>query len=59
VANAIVVLLEDWYLKPWKTKSLAINKDGRYELKLGEIEDKINNYNQSIIELVRKLLAKT
>lgn len=57
VANAIVVLLEDWYLKPWKTKCLAINKDGRYELQLDDIEEKINNYNQSIIELVRKLLA--
>ncbi len=57
VANAIVVLLEDWYLKPWKTKSLSINKEGRYELQLGEIEEKINTYNQSIIELVRKLLA--
>ena len=58
VANAIVVLLEDWYLKPWKTQSLAINKEGRYELQLSQIEEKINNYNQSIIQLVRKLLAK-
>ncbi len=59
VANTIVVLLEDWYLKPWKTKSLVINNQGRYELQLEQIEDRINNYNQSIIELVRKLLAKT
>lgn len=58
VANAIVVLLEDWYLKPWKTKSLSINKDGRYELQISDIEDKINHYNQSIIDLVKKLLAK-
>ncbi len=58
VANAIVVLLEDWYLKPWKTKSLAINENGRYELQLDEIEDEINKYNQSIIDLVSKLLAK-
>ncbi|GAA6139649.1 hypothetical protein NBRC116583_33960 [Arenicella sp. 4NH20-0111] len=58
VANTIVVLLEDWYLKPWKTKSLEINDEGRYELQLNEVESKINNYNQSIIELVRKLLAK-
>lgn len=58
VANAIVVLLEDWYLKPWKTKSLAISREGRYELQLEQIEDKINNYNQSILELVKKLLAK-
>lgn len=58
VANTIVVLLEDWYLKPWKTKSLVINKEGRYELQLEHIEERINNYNQSIIELVRKLLAK-
>lgn len=58
VANAIVVLLEDWYLKPWKTKSLAINKEGRYELQISDIEDKINQYNQAIIDLVKKLLAK-
>jgi len=58
VANAIVVLLEDWYLKPWKTKSLTINQDGRYELNIDDIEDEINKYNQSIIDLVTKLLAK-
>ena len=58
VANAIVVLLEDWYLKPWKTKSLTINQDGRYELNIEDIENEINKYNQSIIDLVTKLLAK-
>ncbi len=58
VANTIVVLLEDWYLKPWKTESLSINEQGRYELDINSIEGKIDNYNQSIIELVKKLLAK-
>ncbi len=52
VANTIVVLLEDWYLKPWKTlgpwkRNLAIDKQ----------EQQINNYHQSIVEQVRKLLA--
>lgn len=54
VANTIVVLLEDWYLKPWKTQLL-----GRTEQTLQMQEEKLNNYNQSIIELVKKLLAKT
>lgn len=58
VANSIVVLLEDWYLKPWKTESLSINQQGRYELDLHKVEEKINNYSQSINQLVKKLLAK-
>lgn len=53
VANTIVVLLEDWYLKPWKTQLLARN-----EQTLAKQEEKLNNYNQSIMQLVRKLLAK-
>lgn len=53
VANTIVVLLEDWYLKPWKTQLLT-----RDEQTLARQEQKLNNYNQSIMELVRKLLAK-
>lgn len=52
VANTIVVLLEDWYLKPWKTQLLARNQQT-----LAKQEQKINNYNQSINELVTKMLA--
>ena len=54
VANTIVVLLEDWYLKPWKAQLF-----GRTEQTLAMQEEKLNNYNQSVIELVKKLLAKT
>jgi len=48
VANTIVVLLEDWWktLSPWKAN-----------ISLEQQEKQINNYSQSIIELVRKLLA--
>ncbi len=53
IANTIVVLLEDWYLKPWKTRLFA-HVDGD----LAEQEALINNYNRSIIELVEKLVAK-
>lgn len=52
VANTIVVLLEDWYLKPWKTQLLS-----RDQQTLVKQEQKINNYNQAIIELVKKMLA--
>ena len=52
VANTIVVLLEDWYLKPWKT--LAQWKGG---ISIDKQEQQINNYHQSIVEQVRKLLA--
>jgi len=52
VSNTIVVLLEDWYLKPWKTQLLA-----RDQQTLAKQEQRINNYCQSIVELVRKMLA--
>lgn len=65
VANTIVVLLEDWYLKPWKTKVLN-NKEGKPQsskrtnkaerLSL-EQEQNINTYHQSIIDVVKKLLT--
>lgn len=53
VANSIVVLLEDWYLKPWKTQLLI-----RSGQTLNGQQEKIDRYYQSLIELVRKLLAK-
>lgn len=52
VANTIVVLLEDWYLKPWKTLS-----PWKSNISIDQQEKQINNYSQSIIEMVRKLLA--
>lgn len=53
VANTIVVLLEDWYLKPWKTrvfegKNKAISKQ----------EEQIKQYCRSLLELVKTLVAK-
>lgn len=53
VANTIVVLLEDWYLKPWKTLS-----PWKANISIEQQEKQINNYSQSIIKLVRKLLAE-
>lgn len=52
VANTIVVLLEDWYLKPWKTLS-----PWKSNIPIEQQDKQINNYGQSIIKLVRKLLA--
>lgn len=52
VANTVVVLLEDWYLKPWKTQPLKPSRqtlDGQ--------ESKLTDYYQSLIQLVRKLLS--
>jgi len=56
VANTIVVLLEDWYLKPWKTQVLS-GKENRSSKYLSEQEQRINNYSRSIIQLVEKLLT--
>jgi len=49
LANAIVVLMEDWYLKPWKSQAFGVvaNKQERA----------INDYYQSIISLTKKLLS--
>jgi AcrR family transcriptional regulator len=52
VANTIVVLLEDWYLKPWKNQ---LPKRG--ELNRSQQETQLNNYYQSLIKLVKKLLS--
>ncbi len=54
VANTIVVLLEDWYLKPWKTRLLD-----HVHGELAAQEALIYNYSRSILELVEKLVAKT
>jgi len=50
VANTVVVLLEDWYLKPWKNHSL--NSGSRKNQ-----EQAIDNYYQSLIAVVKKLLV--
>jgi len=55
VANTIVVLLEDWYLKPWKIRAkLGSTRSRRL---LAEQEKEISSYNQLILKLVRKLLT--
>ncbi len=51
VANIILVLLEDWYLKPWKNMAFS-DKISR-----AECEQKIDDYHQSITSVVRKLLS--
>ena len=53
LANTIVVLLEDWYLKPWKTK---LKLDGSHHL-LAQQEKRIIHYHQQILQLVKKLLT--
>ena len=52
VANTIVVLLEDWYLKPWKTQLLERGAQNRKKM-----EQKIHAYYRSLIGMVNKLLA--
>ena len=53
VANTIVVLLEDWYLKPWKTRVFEYKNNTT-----SKQEELINQYNRSLIELVKTLVAK-
>ena len=62
IANMIVVLLEDWYLKPWKTHALPMldersSTEKRSSRLLSEQEHTIKHYNQAIIGLVKKQLA--
>ena len=52
VANTIVVLLEDWYLKPWKTQATV-----RANQNLEKQEQSINHYHRSLTGIVNKLLA--
>jgi len=51
VANTIVVLLEDWYLKPWKHKAFG------EKVSTAQCEQQINDYHQSIIGVVKQLLS--
>jgi AcrR family transcriptional regulator len=56
VANTAVVLLEDWYLKPWKYRAIESHgRTGKSSVKQQEIE--LNNYYQSITKLVTNLLT--
>lgn len=63
VANTIVVLLEDWYLKPWKHRLLDAQEqpfDGRSSKGVKQQEQQeqqLNNYYQSLIKLVKNLLS--
>lgn len=52
VANTIVVLLEDWYLKPWKTQSFVRNQQPPEQQ-----EKAINAYHKQLISLLEKLLS--
>jgi hypothetical protein len=54
VANTIVVLLEDWYLKPWKNRAMEYSGSDPDKL-----EEQIDQYHRSIVELVKKLLVKS
>ena len=57
VANTIVVMLEDWYLKPWKSRLLNETPSSKNsEMSEAKLEVRINNYHQSFIGLVKKLL---
>lgn len=51
VANIIVVLLEEWYLKPWKSKAFG------EKVSRPEREQEINDYHQSITGVVKQLLS--
>ena len=51
IANTIVVLLEDWYLKPWKHSSSS-TKPNQHQ----SIEKQVNAYFQPLMGMVRKLL---
>lgn len=53
VANMIVVMLEDWYLKPWKNHSL-----GRHKQSVEQQQDSIETYYQALIAMLRKILIK-
>lgn len=53
VANTIVVLMEDWYLKPWKNRLISEGDDS-----LARQETQISTYHRSIVDVVKKLLAK-
>ena len=49
VANGIVVMLEDWYLKPWKMGSSSSQT-------LSEQHQSIESYYQDLISMIRSLL---
>ena len=52
VANTLLVMLEDWYLKPWKYQS-----DGGQRYSIEKQQQKIDLYHQSLTSLVKKLLS--
>ena len=51
IANIIVVLLEDWYLKPWKTKVFSHKNKA-----IADQEELINNYYRSLLDLIKNLV---
>jgi AcrR family transcriptional regulator len=52
VANTLLVMLEDWYLKPWKYQS-----DGGQRYSIEKQQQKIDVYHQSLTCLVKNLLS--
>ncbi len=52
VANMIVVMLEDWYLKPWKNHSAS-----RRRQTVEQKEARIESYYQALITMLRKILT--
>jgi len=59
VANTIVILLEDWYLKPWKTQVLNAKKSlqNKSTVSSDNHEQIINQYHQSIMDMMKTLLT--
>jgi len=56
VANMILVMLQDWYLKPWKNLSLGLSKHGTAK-KLQQQEARIQHYCESLTGMLEKVLA--
>jgi hypothetical protein len=58
VANAMVVMLQDWYLKPWKNNS-SPNEQIDASKRILAQEKNIDVYYQQVVGLVQKLLSTT
>lgn len=56
VANMILVMLQDWYLKPWKNLSSGLSKHGTRK-KLQEQEARIQEYCGSLTQMLEKVLV--
>lgn len=54
VANIIVVMLEDWYLKPWKNYSIDRQNAKQSVEQRGE---EIETYHQSLVTIIKHMLT--